>query len=62
MYYYKYKIIYFQTILVKKYIHFNLKETIYSLKELLLCLTYNEYHINHQIVVIPVVIRINQII
>jgi len=51
-----------QTILVKKYIHFNLKESIYLLKELLLCFTNYKNLINYENLVIPVVILINQII
>ena len=47
---------------MKIYIHFNLKESIYLLKELLLFLTNYKNLINQEIIVMPVGILINQII
>ena len=47
---------------MKIYIHFNLKETIYLLKELLLFKTNYKNLMNQKNIVIPVVIITNQII
>ena len=47
---------------MKIYIHFNLKESIYLLKELLLLKTNYKNLINQKIIVISVVILTNKII